>query len=156
MFRLSAYEKIRGFPNIRAGEDFHFLSKLRKVGLISRLTDPALEIRGRHSDRVPFGTGRALENMALSKKEYVLYPKVVFEDLKKVLVSLNELADEASIENFYLKLDADSQVFFQSFESTFLKILSQGSKVEQKKRLLNESFDALATLRWVNSRLGLC
>ncbi len=152
-FRLSAYEKIRGFPNVRAGEDFHFLSKLRKQGLITRLKEPVLEIRGRHSDRVPFGTGKALENMKENKKTYALYPKQIFEDLKRVLMALNALAEHKELEKFFSDLDSKSQEFFKSHSEVFGKILSQGSPVEQKRKLLNESFDALATLRWINSRL---
>jgi len=152
-FRLSAYEKIRGFPNVRAGEDFHFLSKLRKLGLITRLKEPVLEIRGRHSDRVPFGTGKALENMKENKKTYALYPKQVFEDLKKVLIALNSLAAHKELDRFFSELDSKSQIFFTPYSEVFERILSQGSNVEQKRKLLNEKFDALATLRWINSRL---
>lgn len=152
-FRLNAYEKIRGFPNVRAGEDFHFLSKLRKQGLITRLKNPVLEIRGRHSDRVPFGTGKALENMKENKKTYALYPKKIFEDLKSVLNALNALAEHKELERFFSALDSKSQDFFKPFTEVFTKILSQGSSSEQKRKLLNENFDALATLRWINSRL---
>lgn len=151
-FRLSAYEKIRGVPNVRAGEDFHFLAKLRKLGKITRLKSPVLQIKGRHSKRVPFGTGRALENMRENKKVYALYPHEIFVELKKVLNSINELAVHKSLDRFFSELDSLSQQFFESHRKVFTNILSQGSSVDQKRKLLHENFDALATLRWVNQR----
>jgi hypothetical protein len=101
---------------------------------------------------VPFGTGRALENIRESKKDYALYPLEIFEELKQVLISLNRLAEHKSLEMFFSEVDALSQCFFEAHKKVFMNILSQGSSADQKRKLLNESFDALATLRWINQR----
>lgn len=154
MFKLGAYEKIRGFPNVQAGEDFHFLAKLRKQGFVRRLKAPIIEIRGRHSLRVPFGTGRALDNMSLGTKKYDPYPKEVFEKLKSVIFELVKLAEHSNLEKFFQSLDDLSVEFFKPFEKSFSNILKQGCSSEKKLKLLHESFDALATLRWVNLRLS--
>ncbi len=55
--RADAYAAVRGMPRRAAGEDFHLLAKLAKVGDIACLTGLPLRIRSRCSDRVPYGTG---------------------------------------------------------------------------------------------------
>jgi hypothetical protein len=51
---------VRGFPDKQAGEDFWLLNKLAKVGRVVEAGGGAVELRGRISDRVPFGTGAAM------------------------------------------------------------------------------------------------
>lgn len=53
----NAYAAVRGFPRRLAGEDFHLLAKLAKVGPIAVLRGPAIQLSGRPSARTPFGTG---------------------------------------------------------------------------------------------------
>lgn len=55
-----AYAKVRGMPKRAAGEDFHFLNKLAKVGPVHGLAGEPLILSSRISTRVPFGTGRAM------------------------------------------------------------------------------------------------
>jgi len=59
-----AYARIGGFPRRRAGEDFYLLNKAAKTGRILLLPGTPLLIRGRLSDRVPFGTGKALHRIS--------------------------------------------------------------------------------------------
>lgn len=54
------YAAVRGFPRKNAAEDFYLLNKLRKVGTIETVRCPPIEIEARRSERVPFGTGRAM------------------------------------------------------------------------------------------------
>lgn len=54
------YAGVRGVPRREAGEDFHFLNKLAKVGLIQQGSGNPLQLSGRPSERVPFGTGRGV------------------------------------------------------------------------------------------------
>ncbi len=63
-----AYTAVRGFPRKNAAEDFYVLDKLAKVGPILRLSGSPLRLEGRPSDRVPFGTGRALRDLVAKKK----------------------------------------------------------------------------------------
>jgi hypothetical protein len=51
---------VRGFPKKMAGEDFYLLNKLAKVGAIHCLDGDPIVLSGRISNRVPFGTGRAM------------------------------------------------------------------------------------------------
>ena len=86
------YAKVRGFPKRDAGEDFYLLNKLAKVGPVLELdAGPDCEpvrIEARRSNRVPFGTGAAVNKItALTDpvKEFRFYHPGVFELLSQWL-----------------------------------------------------------------------
>ena len=59
--RSSAYQKQGGMNKKKAGEDFYFLHKIIVLGNFTNLTSTKVIPSPRSSDRVPFGTGRAIE-----------------------------------------------------------------------------------------------
>ncbi|WP_020408123.1 hypothetical protein [Hahella ganghwensis] len=59
---FDAYMKVRGMPLKPGGEDFYFLNKLAKIKPILSLDGDPIELSGRVSMRVPFGTGPALRS----------------------------------------------------------------------------------------------
>ena len=71
------------------------LDKLAKVGSIARLSGSPLLLEGRISDRVPFGTGRALADLISKKKAlsgFKLYHPAVFGHLAAWLRVLDAVA----------------------------------------------------------------
>jgi hypothetical protein len=90
-----AYAKVRGFPKRNAAEDFYLLDKLAKVGPVARLAGSAIELEGRASDRVPFGTGKALLDLTSTKRglaAFRLYHPLVFAHLAAWLRVLGAIA----------------------------------------------------------------
>ena len=63
------YSQARGFPKRSGGEDFYLLNKLAKLGSILSLNTPTLLIESRTSQRVPFGTGPAVEKIVSALSE---------------------------------------------------------------------------------------
>lgn len=61
--RATDYCKQGGMNKGKAGEDFYFLQKFIKIGTFSELKTTKVIPSPRVSDRVPFGTGRALMEM---------------------------------------------------------------------------------------------
>ncbi len=57
------YAKVRGVPRRNAGEDFYLLNKAAKAAPVFAPSGPEIVIRARLSNRVPFGTGPALQAM---------------------------------------------------------------------------------------------
>ncbi len=57
---FEGYVKVRGMPCRSGGEDFYLLNKLAKVGGVVELKGSPIQLSGRLSPRVPFGTGPAL------------------------------------------------------------------------------------------------
>ena len=93
--RPSAYAGVRGFPKKDAAEDFYFLNKVAKVGAIRRLAGAPLLLEGRVSDRVPFGTGRALGDLIAkprARSGFRLYHPMVFAHLAAWLSVLERTA----------------------------------------------------------------
>lgn len=79
--RASAYAKIGGMNRRKAGEDFYFLHKLIPQGQFYDLTSCTVFPSARHSERVPFGTGRAMLEMASGDKDFseVYHPQIFIE-----------------------------------------------------------------------------
>ena len=57
------YAQASGCPTRQAGEDFHLLAKLAKLGQIEHRPETVVELRARHSERVPFGTGPGVRRL---------------------------------------------------------------------------------------------
>ena len=99
------YAKVRGFPKREAGEDFYLLNKLAKLAPIHEPfagsdCKPIL-IKARRSERVPFGTGAAVNKisaMADPVSEYVFYNPGVFVLLRDWLQALPTIWDSGSTE----------------------------------------------------------
>jgi len=88
------YAQVRGFPKKAGGEDFYLLNKLAKTGPVVTLAAPIVEIKARHSDRVPFGTGPAVDkilNLEYPDKEYLVYNPLIFDELKQWLQLIPKL-----------------------------------------------------------------
>ncbi len=93
--RPPAYAAVRGFPKKDAAEDFYFLNKVAKVGAVRRLAGAPLLLEGRVSDRVPFGTGKALGDLVAkprSRSGFRLYHPIVFAHLAAWLSVLERTA----------------------------------------------------------------
>ena len=84
--KAQAYMQARGYPKRAGGEDFYLLNKLAKLGEILRIKDCILAIDARLSDRVPFGTGPAVEKI-LQAQDYNYYHPQVFKELKALLTA---------------------------------------------------------------------
>ena len=80
------YARVRGFPKREAGEDFYLLNKLAKSGRVVQMKPGSgcrpIQIEARLSDRVPFGTGAAVNKMtALDNvvEDYRFYDPRLFQ-----------------------------------------------------------------------------
>jgi hypothetical protein len=90
----ASYASVRGFPRRDAGEDFYLLNKLAKVAPVRELdAGPAclpIEIESRRSNRVPFGTGAAVNvitRLPDPARDFRFYHPGVFELLNAWLRS---------------------------------------------------------------------
>lgn len=79
--RCSMYEKVGGMNTRKAGEDFYFLNKTIPLGGFVEINTTTIRPSDRISDRVPFGTGKAVKEI-LDVEEYAVYHPSTFEDLK--------------------------------------------------------------------------
>ncbi len=82
--RADAYRKQGGMNRRKAGEDFYFFHKIIPLGGFTDLTSTTVYPSPRPSDRVPFGTGKAVRDM-LSGRQIKTYPLESFLDLKQLI-----------------------------------------------------------------------
>lgn len=95
------YCKQGGMNRRKAGEDFYFLQKFIQLGNVGEINTTTVFPSPRVSDRVPFGTGRAIgERMASNSSELESYSMQSFEvinDVVKLLPKLYSNTDLVSI-----------------------------------------------------------
>lgn len=87
--RAEVYRKQGGMNKRQAGEDFYFLHKVIPLGGFGDLTGTTVFASPRESDRVPFGTGRAVREY-LGTGKLQTYPMEAFRDLKRFFTGVNE------------------------------------------------------------------
>ena len=165
------YAKVRGFPKREAGEDFYLLNKLAKVGAILELVQETAEdvilIESRRSDRVPFGTGAAVNKITGLPdpvSDYQFYDPEVFELLRLWLQSLPAVwqsgSSELTIDIFpecsddnvqpdkrQALLDCLKEI---NIEKALVHAFRQSRSQEQFTRQLHTWFDAFRTLKLIH------
>lgn len=166
-FTAKAYANVRGFPKRSAGEDFYLLNKLAKLGDVAYLKDHTVKLTARRSDRVPFGTGPAVNRiieLQHQQKAYCYYHPQVFVLLKEVLTAFTSVFDYLNnIEPWLAKLSphAKSSLLSLGFNDFIAKQHSQQSaqqkklvEVKQANTQFNKQlivwFDAFKTLKFIH------
>ncbi len=91
--RSSAYQKMGGMNVKKAGEDFYFLHKFVAVDRFSQVMEATVYPSARPSDRVPFGTGRAVSS-ALSGEARETTDLDSFLDLRSLTSQLPQIFTE--------------------------------------------------------------
>lgn len=95
--RSQAYQKMGGMNKRQAGEDFYFLQKFIEVGRHTELFTTTVVPSARRSDRVPFGTGRAIGQIQKGQ-EQMTSAWQVFIPVKSMLENVSKYLDDASDE----------------------------------------------------------
>jgi hypothetical protein len=85
--RAGAYVKQGGMNKRQAGEDFYFLQKIISLGGFTELNSTRVLPSPRRSNRVPFGTGKAVGDY-LKRGVLETYPQQAFLDLKALFECL--------------------------------------------------------------------
>ncbi|MBI3134321.1 MAG: glycosyltransferase family 2 protein [Bacteroidetes bacterium] len=94
--RSSAYQKQGGMNKRKAGEDFYFLHKIISPGNFTTLNTTCVIPSPRISDRVPFGTGRAIGTYAAqATADYYTYNFNSFKLIKKFAAQIPALYQTA-------------------------------------------------------------
>ena len=89
-----AYAQVRGIPKRAGAEDFYLLNKLAKLGKIESLNSPIIQVSGRPSHRVPFGTGPALvkiNSQYENDENFRVYHPRIFTLISLILNSVSEI-----------------------------------------------------------------
>jgi len=150
---VSTYVKAGGMNTRRAAEDFYFLENIAKVTKIESIEEVLVFPSNRVSDRVIFGTGKAMNDRKETGKAIKPYPPIVFERLKTFLSVYHE--DYTSVEKLIdaiRKTDEETFVFLESCKfsiamRSIYKSSKSGAQISNQKNIW---FDALKTMRLVS------
>ena len=144
--RVHDYQKQGGMNRRQAGEDFYFLQKFIELGKFTECNTTTVIPSPRPSHRVPFGTGKAVNDIVNSKGEYETYAPESFKDLKIFFEKVDGLfqIDRTEFEDFLKALPESI--------SSFLKSISfEDRVVEIQENVSNQKAFSNRLFRWFNA-----
>jgi glycosyltransferase involved in cell wall biosynthesis len=151
--RNKIYQKQGGMNRRKAGEDFYFLHKIFSLGNFTELNTVKVIPSPRESDRVPFGTGNAMQKLlAADSLNYFTYNIQTFIDLKDFFKKVPALSTSSPHYSITSSLSESIQKYLSqnNFEEK-LNELKQNSASEKMfvKRFFNW-FDGFMVLKFVH------
>lgn len=145
--RSSAYLKQGGMNKRKAGEDFYFLQKIFTLGNFTEINSTCVYPSARISDRVPFGTGKAVGDH-LNGKEVLFYDEKIFTELKFFLDEIKK--------HGYSKSENDLTECFPETLNQFLLKFNFLSKIKEiKKNVKDEKQFILRFFNWFDGFMCL-
>lgn len=138
--RADVYCQQGGMNRRKAGEDFYFLQKVFADGQIAEINTVRILPSARVSDRVPFGTGRAMSQINDGKK-WETYHFQSFLELKKFFSYIPQWfsSPEGEIYNNYLHLHPSLQSFIAENELV-VKVLEIRQNTQSLKAFVKRFF----------------
>jgi cellulose synthase/poly-beta-1,6-N-acetylglucosamine synthase-like glycosyltransferase len=149
--RACTYIKVGGMNTRKAGEDFYFLHKVIECGRHADLTATTVFPSARSSDRVPFGTGKAIADL-LGGASATTYNPRSFEDLRVFISFVPGFYSASAPDHIIDALPESIQEFLTTQE--FAEILEEikintASDVSFEKRVFRW-FNAFRLMKYVH------
>lgn len=142
--RADAYQRQGGMNKRKAGEDFYFLHKFTPLGKVSEIKTTKVIPSPRISDRVPFGTGKAVGELLESDEVYTTYAPQSFVDLKALFNKVRLLFKTENLASIILILPKSIQSFLD-LQDAIKKIEEIKSNTNSASAFVNRFY------RWFNA-----
>jgi hypothetical protein len=152
--KSSIYQSQGGMNKRKAGEDFYFLQKVLQQGNFMEINSTRVIPSPRKSDRVPFGTGRAIKEFTEGKNLDSAYCFKAFLDVRDFTSEVfneYERAKDFST-SFFNRLPKSIQSFLiqSDWESRVDDLLKYGTTKETFSKRFFNWFNAFRVLKFVN------
>ena len=153
--RSSIYQKQGGMNKRKAGEDFYFIHKIIALGGFTNLSSTKVIPSPRISDRVPFGTGKAIGDWIDTKAEiYSTYDIRIWSILKSFVTIIPELQTKNLTELEFYKT-SENQFIIQflkenNFEDGLLEIRKNSTDLISYLKRFFVWFNAFRVLKAVH------
>ena len=145
--RASAYARQGGMNRRKAGEDFYFINKLIKGEKFGEIINTYVKPSPRMSNRVPFGTGRAILEAFNNKKDLSLtYNFKSFEVLKEWVDNIKR---ERFIYDEFPKLIKD-YLSREDWDVLHEMFINNSQSNENYLKLFFKKFDAFWVLKFIH------
>lgn len=150
--RSSAYQKQGGMNKRKAGEDFYFIHKIIALGNFTELKTTKIIPSPRISDRVPFGTGKAIGDwIDQGNEEYFTYSFEIFEQIHAFVQLIPKLYEESVKVLANFKFEAFKEYLNQNqFTQRLAEIKSNTKDFNSFQRRFYVWFDAFQILKLVH------
>jgi glycosyltransferase involved in cell wall biosynthesis len=142
--RNAAYQKAGGMNKRKAGEDFYFLHKIIALGNFTELNACCVYPSDRESDRVPFGTGRAMLKLE-SGKDLKVEPFEAFDEIRVFLKNIEKLYLSESLS---IPSTLNSFLEKEGFFSSMQKIKSNSPSFIHFKKQFFTWFSAFRNMKF--------
>lgn len=147
--RSSAYQKQGGMNKRKAGEDFYFLQKIIELGGFTELNSTCVIPSPRISDRVPFGTGKAIGDFIQANNQtYFTYQFNIFLLLAEIPTWINRLYEGEQMKHS----NQATQNFLDSidFENKVKEIKNNTSSFSKFEKRFYTFFNAFTVLKFTH------
>lgn len=149
--RSDYYQKQGGMNKRKAGEDFYFLQKFIALGNFTELNTTKVIPSPRISDRVPFGTGKAVGEIANSKSVYTTYNLQTFLDLR---VFFQKLKPIYQLKSDWRALELPQSVVqylnLHHFDERLAEILNNTTTFPSFKKRFFKWFNAFQVMKFAH------
>ncbi|MFY0599056.1 MAG: glycosyltransferase [Cyclobacteriaceae bacterium] len=149
--KSKAYQKQGGMNTRKAGEDFYFIHKMIPLGNMGEINKACVYPSDRVSNRVPFGTGHAVQKyIDQDTEDYDVYNPRIFSELRHLLSTVEYLYES---KDPYLMGYSPASLHFlkeNDFEKAFLKMKDQSPTLKIFTARFYAWFDAFRVLKYVH------
>lgn len=148
--RSEAYAAQGGMPVLKAGEDFYFLHKFIKTNQCGNVDRPLVFPSGRISDRVPFGTGRAVGELVQGENIFASYNPKSFVQLRESLDIIIEAYPKS--EKICASITNNSVDFFKgiNLENKLKECIENTTDKASFLKRFYQWFDAFQLMKYVH------
>ena len=148
----AAYLKSGGYHCRRmAGEDFYLLQQLSKTGSnIEMLKEPTVYPSDRVSDRVPFGTGKAVGDI-IQTSSWMTYHEHCYRDLGELLLAVEQNLNQSASEILkHSPAGCADWMSQRDFADVWPKLQTNARDNEMLLQRFHEWLDAFQTLKLIH------
>lgn len=159
--RRKSYLDQGGMNTRRAGEDFYFLQKFIEIGAHGEIRNTVVYPSARISSRVPFGTGRAMQQILLEEENWLTTDFNIFRQIKPLFQSLDKLREissrgprEFNYQTFQVELGISPDVVSYLEEIDFLtechSIVNQTASSASFRRRFFRYFNSFRMIKYMH------
>ena len=148
--RAYAYAEAFGMNKRQAGEDFYFLHKFIKTGYFKEINSTTVYPAARISERVPFGTGKAISKIIQSGSILKTYHYNSFLLLQDMTDNLDILYDDFDLALDRYKDPLKEFLPAQGFKRRYDEIKSNTKDFAAFKKRFFRWFDAFKLMKYLH------
>ena len=145
-----AYGEAFGMNKRQAGEDFYFLQKFIKTGQFANINSTTVHPSARISQRVPFGTGRAIYDILTLGKPPETYNYKSFTALRSLTDNLDIFYSDYTRGFALLKKPVLEFLQSKNFEKVYQEIKKNTKDYSGFKKRFFQWFDAFLLMKYLH------